>query len=209
MKRIVFVAMVCSALCGRVCGDLVLGNLDNTPLDVSEIIITATNTTSYIANQFTTGTEKLTLNTVKISFGSQTGITNASFKLLLYTDSGSGPGSLVSGFDGPDNPNGTVETYTISSNGLLSASTAYWVVATKTSGVGTYTWKYTTDTTTTSLHGWSMGVAFEVDEHLGLVNPLIGGPQLFEIDAIPEPTTVALLGVFGAGLIFCNRRLNR
>jgi hypothetical protein len=108
-------------------------------------------------------------------------------------------------------PVDTVSTYT--ATGLtLAADTTYWVIF-DNPGDGTVSVANTQDGTpnTVAAPGWSLGSTGYRNEGGGAYNYSYTGiaTPLFAINAVPEPSTVALMALSGMGALFFSTRKSR
>ena len=138
--------------------------------------------------------------------------TSGSFRVELYSNSGSLPGSSLGILTGNGNPaTAGLYTYTPSSTITLNPNTTYWVVAKVTSGLGDYSWNYTSTTThggTGTLGGFSE--SFDQGGSWSAEN--VSFPSMFSVTAtaVPEPSSyAAMLGVAALGFGIFNRRFRR
>ncbi len=158
-----------------------------------------------VAQEFTTGSQSVTLMDVIASLGGGSGTFTASAELLADNGSNSPSSTVLTSFTVPSIPTGTSYsnlTFTpTTSDVVLSANTSYWF-ALAASGTGTgYKWQYT-DTTNSLLPNY----AFSTDGGAtwGANNPGGPGPELIEVDgtpvsppvsAVPEPSSVVLIAL--------------
>ncbi|NOS88335.1 MAG: PEP-CTERM sorting domain-containing protein [Methylococcaceae bacterium] len=135
--------------------------------------------------------------------------------LRIYADNASTPGALLEQLSFSSAlpttifaANGTpisAQLLTFSSSGLsLTASSTYWIVAGRTSGVGS--WFGTTSTTETGLPGWAIGNSFRTSSDAGASWTVPASYALYTTinvnpQNVPEPSILALIGIAGISLL--------
>jgi len=155
------------------------------------------------AQSFITGSSETVLDDITLSIftGSGTG-----FSLALYSDSAGQPGALLETLSGSPAPTATGNySYTSSGALTLSASTAYWWVASVPSGGAAIDFRLnsTSSTAETSSAGWTIGDT-SLQQQNGGAWIQSGQPFQFSASAtaaIPEPGACAAL-VGAAALVF-------
>ena len=128
-----------------------------------------------VAQEFTTGSQSVTLMDVIASLGGGSGTFTASAELLADNGSNSPSSTVLTSFTVPSIPTGTSYsnlTFTpTTSDVVLSANTSYWF-ALAASGTGTgYKWQYT-DTTNSLLPNY----AFSTDGGATWAQIILEGP---------------------------------
>ena len=128
----------------------------------------------------------------------------------IHSNSGGVPGSLLSGSSLLFTRSGAgSDDYTLAFAGLtLAPETTYWL-SLNYSVSGLLAWSHVAfgETSTTSgLAGWSIGPNLRTDD--GSWSTVSGGSGLFsiEVQAVPEPSTIAFLGLGVAALALFRRR---
>jgi hypothetical protein len=137
--------------------------------------------------------------------------------LRIYADSASHPGALMEQLSFGSSAAAQFTTTTsqvvnaslmtfISSGLNLTAGSTYWVVGGRISGGPTY-WLGTNSLVETGLPGWSIANTFQFTANSGASwSNSVGTPLYMAIDAdpiaaVPEPATLALMGIAGLGLL--------
>lgn len=161
-----------------------------------------------VAVQFTTGGNALMLSNVTLSMKDYFGFSSGTFSLTIYGQGGvdatytyGKPTGLLETLSGNSAPE-TEGLYTYESSGLaLAANTVYWVVAMHGSGGdGVYQWTETIDatpsvnqTTGASIqHYLSKDGSDDWDTAGDVFNT-----QSMSVEAIPEPTVICFILLFG------------
>jgi hypothetical protein len=183
---------------------IIVSNINATVNGTAGIFSPATPPPEWQAQEFTTGSQSVTLGTVIVSLGDASG-TFTPFAELV-TDDNNKPGSMVlTSFTVPSIGTSFADlTFSPTSSVLLSANTSYWFVLGATgSGPYVYQWQWT-NTADPSLshfaHTENNGASWTSFE---------GSPFLIQVNSVPEPSSFVLtcLGcpiVVGA---FMSRRL--
>jgi hypothetical protein len=185
--------------------DLAVSNLG--AISFEDAGITNAGTGAYVGNRFTTGSNgDYAINFVTLSMGDHF-TTDGDFEVRLYTDNGSdAPGSLLAELNGPTKPAENIQVqYTLSSPLDIDANTSYWLIAIATGGASDFGWRFTDDTTETSPLGWTIDGSADLNTDF-TVDARYSGSQVFNVDVIPEPATMGLIGAFGGALLFINRK---
>ena len=134
--------------------------------------------------------------------------------LPIWDSAGSAPGSLIDPLYGPttvsDNLHPGVINYNSAGAALLNANTTYWVVATVLGGNDLSVTLEATDNhaEVSNPSGWSIGDYSLIKDSDGSVSAPDKCIPYLKITAVqvPEPSTMALLGLTGAGLALLARR---
>lgn len=118
---------------------VVLGSLGpNEEIDPTPYSSAGYSTTTWLATQFTTGTTRLTLDTLKVGFGGNDDITAQTVSVELRNNNNGNPGTLIASNN---------QTFTLFLNNyfyqaqiifnfnfLLNSETSYWIVIKRVSG---------------------------------------------------------------------------
>jgi hypothetical protein len=201
MHKLPLALLVAALLASPVSADVVVSNLDKTPVSTAGIVNFGDAVFTSIALPFTTDSSGATLDKVTLLMGN--GSPTGSFSLSLYSNAGGGfPGSLLVNLSGDDTPIVAGQyDYIPSSSFTLEASTSYWVVAEPITG--TVIWMTTTDTSETGAPGWSLGDSFSQRQVIfgndgGWVSATVPTQMAVFASAIPEASSWALMGLTGA-----------
>ena len=156
---------------------------------------------------FTTGSSDSVLDSITLDLSTGSG---SGFTLSLYADNGSSlPGSLLETLTGNASPTaGGLVTYTSSGTALAANTTYWWVASVAAPTAGNFSTVTTGDSAGTSPEGWTFASTYQGNGSGSWNN--IGSTAQFSvaatIDAVPEPSTLALAGMGGLGLLMMFRR---
>lgn|GEM_PF-3912894 len=163
------------------------------------------------AQQFTTGTIPMYLDSVTLSMNNAGVVDAGTFHVDLFTSSASLPDQPLVRLEGSTAPSSSsLYTYTPPAPLQLAASTTYWIVASvdEVAPNKFYNWEFTASSVVNGLTGWSMGPS-------SLGSSFFGGsaswspqsvPLKMEVAATPAPEPVAWgSALLGAGLLSSRR----
>jgi hypothetical protein len=161
--------------------------------------------TTWLTASFGTGSTSYTLNSVTLLLANTTA---GQASLSLYSDGTLEPGTALGTLTAPASYSGALANTTFAASGLtLAANTTYWVVLRATSGA--IDWAWTSDNTGTGVgfqHTWGSS-----DDAGSTWFTFDTFPTQFSITAtpVPEPGSLALVGVGAVGLLLRRRRRTR
>lgn len=205
---------------------VMVSNLSNS-LDAYEFVnyTTSSGAGQTLANDFTTGSSVMSLDSIRVNFAGGFDASGIGFKAALYSDQGptppsGGPASLLVDLTGPDPHAGGTYAYTPVSPFQLAANTRYWAVfsALSVAPDKQFPITVTADTSQTGAAGWSIGnVWAALQTTNGVPNtgtwnyPATGGVLTFEVDAsaAPEPSKAMFLVAGVSAMILRRRRMRQ
>lgn len=164
----------------------------------------------YVANGFSTGAGTgWTISSVDMKI-TVDGTPNQQISLGLWTDNAGNPGSVIGSFTNVSPTTTGIYSFTPASTLSLASNTAYWLVA-EYPTINVVYWAYTDDASETGLPGWTIGNLTKSFNGSWQINGPT--PSLFTVNvqAVPEPTTWALMGLGGVlavGAVWYRRRKN-
>jgi hypothetical protein len=160
-----------------------------------------------VFDSFSTGPSGFNLADVKLLLeGAPT--SPGSFTAAVYSDSSTKPGALLYTIgtlsDSALSSSLSVVDFTLASPDYLAANTRYWLVLNTTNN-SSASWGWSYDQS-------ALGVAGEYLGHGSVVSSNINGPYQMELSgssAVPEPTTMLLLGLGLIGVAGVRRRIQK
>jgi hypothetical protein len=162
-----------------------------------------------VVQKFTTGSQSENIGSISVAIGSESD-PGSDFTISIYSNSSGQPGSVVSNglLSGAAVPTvNSVNEYDAS--GLtLAANTTYFLFFNNTIGQNVLV-QTAQALSTSSTAGWTLGdPEYRYNGHLIWNDIGQVGVPLFSINAapVPEPTTLALAGLSGLGLLLFRRR---
>lgn len=179
-------------------GTMYVSNLGETSYDGGPFDY-GQNTAHALSVGFISGTNAggYNLDSIQILMGNNA-IGPGGFYVSIFTDNGGQPGTSLGSLSGSPSPY-IAGTYTYTSSGIeLSSLTPYWLVVSSDSP---YFWEDTLSANYISNEGWSI-VENGSSEQLqfGVNADPLG------IDPVPEPGTLAFLGLEGLAVMLIRRR---
>jgi hypothetical protein len=160
----------------------------------------------YQAQSFRTGSEVSYLQAVSLGLLANDG-TNSPFLVQLYDGLYPGLGTAIATLDGPSNPGTGLISYSPSSPVFLNADTTYWILAraSNASQIGTYYgWRIADEEPSVGIDsGRNMYYADTQHQWVGPTGP---GDFVMKVEAVPEPTSLALFALSSSVLVSRRRR---
>ncbi len=218
MKKILHISMLSLLPMGYAWGDVVsnFANEKNTNCKPFPIMDKMAWEVSFTTGSFAGGykIDQVYLSVVNAIWNSSASEQGAKFRVQIWDSAGSAPGSLIDPLYGPttvsDNLHLGVINYNSAGAALLNANTTYWVVATVLGGNDLSVTLEATDNhaEVSNPSGWSIGDYSLIKDSDGSVSAPDKCIPYLKITAVqvPEPSTMALLGLTGAGLALLARR---
>lgn len=173
--------------------------------------------TSSAAISFTTGSQAMQIDNVGLLMGVPVSAT-ANFRLGLFGNGSSLPGSPIYSFGGPTNPDGgssgAIFNFAPNVAQTLSPNTTYWLVMSSTGAGGQYTvLSAGTAPFTANGSGWTGGSDTWFSTNFGSTwTSSSHETPIFQINAtaVPEPAETAVMGAVAlAGFVCARRRWRR
>jgi hypothetical protein len=195
----VFAAMLLASF-GQAHAGVVVSNLSETQHGGSTIY--GSGPPQEYAQQFTTGSQSVTLASIEVPLGAASGTFTPSAELVQ--DNSGVPGSTaLTTFTIPTISTSTtkpypVETLTPTSSVVLSADTTYWLILSAT-GTGDFKWGYTYSTTFTGPGSLGDYATSQNGGSTWKTYPFSEGPELIQVNSVPEPSSLALMAL-GVGV---------
>jgi hypothetical protein len=213
-NKLLSLAAITLVACGSAQAAVVFGNLG---LDGAGAIGssggTTLNNTTWRAQGFTigAGVTDLVLATVTIGFNVNAN-GSADVRLDLYSNNSGVPGSSLFNTTKTLAANTLNLPITFTFDQTLSAATTYWIVAQKTGGAGTVSWRPASPTaapTTRNASGWTNANATtSSDDGVTWGSTGNGSSNSISITAtaVPEPSAFVMLSLGAIGLVARRRR---
>ncbi|MGJ8635980.1 MAG: choice-of-anchor R domain-containing protein [Phycisphaerales bacterium] len=212
--NIVLAALASATLAPAASADVLVSNLDERISFSGTISGGGTGDETIFSSRFVTGSSLYEVLSATASLSNGTGHGVATFEAFIYTDDGTGPGSVVASFDTmPTIADGGGDANVSFSSTLgitLDANTAYWFGVRNTTG-SYMGWNATSSDTEVSSAGWTIddsawSNSFNHGNTWHDWSGIYGGDVLmYSINGntVPTPGALALLG---AGGVFASRR---
>ncbi len=212
--NIVLAALASATLAPAASADVLVSNLDERISFSGTISGGGTGDETIFSSRFVTGSSLYEVLSATASLSNGTGHGVATFEAFIYTDDGTGPGSVVASFDTMPtiaDGGGSANVSFSSTLGItLDANTAYWFAVRNTTG-SYMGWNATSSDTEVSSAGWTIddsawSNSFNHGNTWHDWSGIYGGNVLmYSINGntVPTPGALALLG---AGGVFASRR---
>ncbi len=212
--NIVLAALASATLAPAASADVLVSNLDERISFSGTISGGGTGDETIFSSRFVTGSSLYEVLSATASLSNGTGHGVATFEAFIYTDDGTGPGSVVASFDTMPtiaDGGGSANVSFSSTLGItLDANTAYWFGVRNTTG-SYMGWNATSSDTEVSSAGWTIddsawSNSFNHGNTWHDWSGIYGGDVLmYSINGntVPTPGALALLG---AGGVFASRR---
>ncbi|MEQ9207259.1 MAG: PEP-CTERM sorting domain-containing protein [Phycisphaerales bacterium] len=209
------VMMIGSALAPISSADVLVSNLDERISFIGAVSGGGTGDETIFSSRFVTGSGMYEVLSASASLNNGTGFGLATFEAFIYTDDGSGPGSVVASFDSlptiADGGGTAVVSFSSTLGITLDPNTAYWLGIRNITG-SYMGWNATYSDAEDSTAGWTIddtawSNSFNHGNTWSGWSDFFGGDVLMysiEGNPVPAPGALALLGT--GGLIATRRR---
>lgn len=167
------------------------------------------------AQAFTTGNDPLLLESATLAMSAIGAAGSGGFQVGLYSNGGDNlPDTKLLPLSGSDTPTASANyAFTAPIEFTLAPATTYWIVAElplNGPDAVSYFWTFTVNSAETGLPGWSLGASADSTSFMGWEPTW--GPQsvplrmAIDVQPVPEPTAVSVLGIVLAGFVATRRK---